>query len=94
MHCGWSPWLNGDRPNFGTGDNGDLETIAALKTKFGLCKSIVDIKCRVANTNTAVGAAGQNGVLCDAVNGLRCYNKYILQSNSKMIAATVVIFLN
>ncbi|KAL4222951.1 Mucin-5B [Mactra antiquata] len=71
LRCGWSPWLNGDRPNVGLGD---LETISSLKTKFGLCKNIVDIECRVANTNTDVKAAGQTEVSCDAVNGLRCYN--------------------
>ena len=75
LQCGWSPWLNGDRPNLGTADNGDLETIASLKTKFGLCKNIVDIKCRVSQTTTSVYTAGQVEVLCDAVNGLRCYNR-------------------
>lgn len=76
LRCGWSPWLNGDRPNFGTNDVGDLETIAGLKTKFGLCKNIVGIKCRVAKTDTPASAAGQVGVVCDSVNGLRCYNRY------------------
>ncbi|WAR09835.1 CRAM-like protein [Mya arenaria] len=75
LTCGWSPWLNGDRPNFGSADSGDLETIASLKTKFGLCKNIVDISCRVAGTDTLADAAGQTEVLCDSVNGLRCYNR-------------------
>ena len=74
LRCAWSPWLNSDRPDVYHGDVGDLETIAGLKTKFGLCKSIADIQCRVAGTNTPVSAAGQKGVTCDAVNGLRCYN--------------------
>ncbi|WAQ93441.1 EDIL3-like protein [Mya arenaria] len=75
LTCGWSPWLNGDRPNFGSADAGDLETIGSLKTKFGLCKNIVDIACRVAGTDTLADAAGQTEVLCDSVNGLRCYNR-------------------
>ncbi|WAR09825.1 MFGM-like protein [Mya arenaria] len=75
LTCGWSPWLNGDRPNFGSADAGDLETIGSLKTKFGLCKNIVDISCRVAGTDTLADAAGQTEVLCDSVNGLRCYNR-------------------
>ncbi|XP_052248669.1 mucin-5AC-like isoform X9 [Dreissena polymorpha] len=75
VRCGWSPWLNGDRPNFGTGDNGDLESIASLKSKFGICKNIVDISCRVAGTNMTSSAAGQKDVTCDVLNGLRCYNR-------------------
>jgi len=75
VSCGWSPWLNGDRPDLGSTDNGDMETITSLKGKFGLCKNIVDVTCRVAGTDTLADAAGQSGVLCDAVNGLRCYNR-------------------
>ncbi|WAR14240.1 HMCT-like protein [Mya arenaria] len=75
LTCGWSPWLNVDRPNFESADSGDLETVASLKTKFGLCKNIVDISCRVAGTDTMADAAGQTEVLCDSVIGLRCYNR-------------------
>ncbi|KAK3611486.1 hypothetical protein CHS0354_039099 [Potamilus streckersoni] len=75
IQCAWSPWLNSDKPKTDLTDAGDLETIQSLKTKYGLCKSISDIKCRVANSNTPSSASGQSGVTCDIVNGLRCYNK-------------------
>ncbi|KAL3831915.1 hypothetical protein ACJMK2_023609 [Sinanodonta woodiana] len=75
IQCAWSPWLNSDKPKLDLTDAGDLETIQSLKTKYGLCKSISDIKCRVANSKTPSSASGQSGVTCDIVNGLRCYNK-------------------
>ena len=77
LRCTWSPWLNSDKPTLGATDTGDMETIAGLKTTFGLCKNIRDIQCRVAGSHTAASAAGQVGVMCDSVNGLRCFNKYV-----------------
>ena len=74
LRCAWSPWLNSDRPNLGASDTGDMETVAGLRSKFGLCKNIVDIQCRVAGSHTPSSATGQVGVLCDVANGLRCFN--------------------
>ena len=75
VRCAWSPWLTADKPNQDATDVGDLETIDALKTAFGVCKHMVDIQCRVAGTTVLSKDAGQSRVSCDINNGLRCYNR-------------------
>lgn len=80
VNCDWSQWLNGDSPLSGSGD---LETISDIKNKFGICPDIVDIECRVAGTLTLFSQAGQDRLMCDALNGFRCYNSE--QSNGQCL---------
>ena len=74
QQCGWSSWLNSHRPD-STLNSGDFEFIADLKAKYGLCKEVRQIECRVAGSQTSVQQSGQEMVTCDARNGLRCYNR-------------------
>ncbi|XP_021374153.1 mucin-5AC-like [Mizuhopecten yessoensis] len=74
VRCGWSSWLNSYTPESRL-NSGDFETINGLKYKYGLCKDIIDIKCRVRGSETPLAIAGQKGVTCDVTNGLRCYNR-------------------
>ncbi|XP_076461744.1 uncharacterized protein LOC143294198 [Babylonia areolata] len=75
VQCAWSPWLNADSPDSMHNDLGDLETIDLLKRTYGLCPTIIDMECRVVDSQVSVDAAGQSQVACDAHNGLRCYNR-------------------
>lgn len=72
--CGWSSWLNTNSPSVSL-TSGDFESIYDLKAKYGLCKEIRKIECRVAGSKTPLSLAGQESVACDARNGLRCYNR-------------------
>ncbi|KAJ8313908.1 hypothetical protein KUTeg_008469 [Tegillarca granosa] len=71
--CGWSSWLNSHTPTAGK-DGGEFETIAGLKSKYGLCSSIQKIKCRrVGGVPPPLGET--RPVVCDEINGFACYNK-------------------
>lgn len=72
--CGWSSWLNSNSPSASL-SSGDFESIYDLKSKYGLCKEIRQIECRIAGSHTPVALAGQESVACDIRNGLRCYNR-------------------
>ena len=69
--CDWSPWLNADSPDAG---QGDMETVATLQGKYGICSKISDIQCRVAGSPTLFSQSGQTHLTCDVLNGLRCFN--------------------
>ncbi|XP_033761396.1 mucin-5AC-like [Pecten maximus] len=74
VRCGWSSWLNSYTPESRL-NSGDFETISGLKLKYGLCKDIIDVQCRVHGSEAPLALAGQTGVTCDVTNGLRCYNR-------------------
>uniref|UniRef100_A0A2C9K961 F5/8 type C domain-containing protein n=1 Tax=Biomphalaria glabrata TaxID=6526 RepID=A0A2C9K961_BIOGL len=71
VNCDWSDWLNVDSPTVG---NGDMETIESIKSQYGVCPDMVNIQCRVAGTSTLFSQSGQDRLMCDTLNGFRCYN--------------------
>ncbi|XP_035826998.1 hemocytin isoform X2 [Aplysia californica] len=71
VNCDWSPWLNADSPDVG---NGDMETLTEIRRTFGVCPTIADIECRVAGSPTLFSQAGQDRLMCDVLNGFRCFN--------------------
>lgn len=73
VRCGWSTWLNGNTPSSDL-NGGEFETIQGLKSRYGLCKDIKEIRCRLAG-GIPPAPGSQELITCDVANGLRCYNR-------------------
>jgi len=76
IYCidGWSSWMSASIPS--VRNEGDLETIAGLRQAYSFCDSamMTAIQCRVVGINTLFTESGQQGVVCNLAQGLRCNN--------------------
>lgn len=68
--CGWTAWINSDRPTVGSGD---LETLSKIRRIHKFCDSPALIECRDVHTRTPVQDIHQK-VSCDLSTGLKCLN--------------------
>lgn len=68
--CGWTAWINSDRPTIGSGD---LETFSMIRRVHKFCANPVMIECREVFTHTSAKDNDQT-VTCDLAAGLKCLN--------------------
>uniref|UniRef100_A0A1W7RAG6 Hemocytin n=1 Tax=Hadrurus spadix TaxID=141984 RepID=A0A1W7RAG6_9SCOR len=76
--CGWTNWINIDKPKLFKTDPGDMESIEKLQEFQGLCRKpeLKDIRCRDASTQVDWKLSPQNKLVCNTDIGFRCYNRY------------------
>ncbi|PVD30852.1 hypothetical protein C0Q70_10127 [Pomacea canaliculata] len=65
--CGWSAWMNVDKPSTG---GGDVESLTLLRSVYSICDKPLMAQCRDAATQHPAPAS----VVCDVQEGLICTN--------------------
>ncbi|KAG1676891.1 SCO-spondin [Nymphon striatum] len=77
LMCGWSDWMNVDRPDDSKSDNGDIESFDKLEKFYKICNKsdIAEIDCRQVGTQQSWRTVHQNNLNCDLKNGFACYNE-------------------
>lgn len=77
QECGWTDWINIDKPRSFVADNGDMESMETLQKYYGLCQKpdLKYIECRMALTQHDWTVSPQNELVCNTDVGFKCYNR-------------------